>query len=58
MNRPYSISTVTLDYAIDLSSSTNLDRMYRPKATAVEVCKCPSGYIGLSCEVNITYKIL
>lgn len=44
-----SLKTVTLDHGVTIGS----DRVARVKATAVEVCQCPEGYTGYSCEVSI-----
>jgi hypothetical protein len=38
-----------MDYADEYAKSPSLTR-----ATAVEVCKCPIGYTGFSCEVLIS----
>ena len=46
-----SLSRVALDRGHDLFAATAaLDRMARVKAAAVEVCQCPDGYAGTSCE--------
>ncbi len=34
-----------MDYASPYAKNTGV------KASAVEICKCPIGYIGFSCEV-------
>lgn len=51
-NEQYTVtlSSVTLDYGQDVYASAFLDRMARVKATPVEICQCPEGYSGFSCE--------
>lgn len=44
------LSQATMDHGQDIFSSPVLDRMARVKATAVEICQCPEGYSGISCE--------
>ena len=43
-----SLRNVSLDHAQEAVAS--FDRQARVKAAAVEVCQCPTGYSGLSCE--------
>lgn len=42
-NRTY-LSDVSLDTAVELETGSQ-------RSTAVEVCRCPIGYSGTSCEV-------
>jgi len=42
-NRTY-LSDVSLDTAVELESGSK-------QSTAVEICRCPIGYSGTSCEV-------
>jgi len=43
---------VVMDFGQDIYATEMMDRMARVKATAVEICQCPVGYSGYSCEVR------
>ncbi len=43
---------VSMDFGQDVYAAEMADRMARVKATAVEICQCPVGYSGYSCEVS------
>lgn len=49
-NRTY-LSDVSLDTAIETDTGGK-------RSTAVEVCRCPVGYRGTSCEVCLFFSIL
>lgn len=43
------VSQVRMDTAVEYNTNQG-------QAVLVEECRCPPGYIGLSCDVSITYN--